>query len=94
MQFAGVHTELGDHAHDQFGEHAGAVGVEQFLQRPPGPVVVEPGSVGGAQAEQIRRVRRRPFAQPVQRRPADEQVENDQPDHRVRGQPVAAVRRR
>jgi hypothetical protein len=44
-QLRGVDAELGCHADDQLGGHAGPVGVKQPVQRPPDPVVVKPGHV-------------------------------------------------
>ena len=41
VQFGGVDVELGDHPEDQLGEQAGPVGVEQPLQCPAHPVVVD-----------------------------------------------------
>jgi len=94
VHLRGVHAELGDHADDQLGEQAGPVRVEQRDQRPPDPVVIEPHRVCVRQTQQGRRVRGGPLTQPVQRRPAHQQVDHQQPDRRRRGQLEPPVRLR
>ena len=86
MQLAGVDVELADCAQHDRGQQAGPVGVEQRLQRPPDPVVVEHTHLGDAQPEQRRVVAGGPLAQPIERLAAQHQVGHHQPDRDRRRQ--------
>ena len=64
--------------HDR-GEQAGPVRVEQRVQGPADPIVVEHCQFRLGQPEQVRAVAGGPFGQPVDRLPADQQVDHHQP---------------
>ncbi|MGB8021216.1 MAG: hypothetical protein WCF04_08320 [Candidatus Nanopelagicales bacterium] len=94
VKSARVDVELADRAEHDRGQQAGPVGVEQRLQRPAHPVVVDHRHVSCGQPEQRRVVAGGPLAQDVERFPAQHQVRDHQPD-RVRGgqlQPGVVVR--
>jgi len=80
VQLAGVDGELADRAEHNRGQQAGAVGVEQRLQGPPDPVVVEHPDLLSGQAEQRRVVAGGPLADAVERFAAQHQVRHDQAD--------------
>src|ERR1019366_1087257 len=66
VQLGCVHGELTDCAWHDSGQQAGPVGVEQRLQGPADPVVVERVDVGFGQPQQARVVAGCPLAQAVQ----------------------------
>src|SRR5665647_2110463 len=66
VQLGCVHGELTDRAEHDRGQQAGPVGVEQRLQGPPDPVVVEPVDLGLGQPQQARVVAGGPLAQAIQ----------------------------
>jgi len=96
VELAGVDGELADRAEHHRGQQAGPVGVEQRLQGPPDPVIVEPADLLGGQPEQRRVVTGGPLAQAVERLTAQHQVRHDQPDRgrRAHLHPGIAVRQR
>lgn len=91
MQLGGVDAELDDHPEQQFGEQAGAVGVEQRLQRPTHPIVAQQPHLTRGQPEQGRVEPGGPLAEPVERFPAHQQIGDHQPHRHRRGQPGAGV---
>ena len=98
MQLAGVHRELTDRAEHDRGQQAGPVGVEQRLQGPADPVVVEPVDLGFGQPQQARVLAGGPLAQGVQGFAAQYQVGHHDPDRGcwtkfLAGVPGAATRR-
>jgi hypothetical protein len=91
VQLGGVDAKLGDHREHQFGEQGPAVGVEDLVQCPGDPIVVDPGHLGRGQAQQPRSIRGRLLGQGVERGPAQQQVRHHQPDRRRPGQPHPGV---
>jgi len=91
VQLAGLDTELADRAQHDHGQKTGPVGVEQRLQGPTDPVVIERRQVAGAEPEQRRVVTTRPLAQTVERLTSQHQVRDHQPDRNRRRQLQAGV---
>lgn len=91
MQLGGVDAELGDHLEHQLGEQAGAVGVEEPVQRAADPVVVEDLGLARSQPEQTRGERGRPLCHGIERLASQEQVGHHEPDRRGRRQPQPGV---
>ena len=81
VQPRAVDGELADHARHQLGEQAAPVSMEQPVQHPAGPVVVEQFRLPRGQPQQGRLVGGGPLAQGVQRPVLYRQVRDHHRDH-------------
>lgn len=91
MQLVDVDVELPDHAQDGLGDQTGPVGVEEPIQHPAHPVVVQRASVPARQAEQGGLVARGPLTQGVDRSVTHHDVAHRHADHRGGRQPQPGV---
>lgn len=91
MQLGGGDGELADHAQHRGGDQTGPVGVEQPVQHPPDPVVVQRSGLTRGEAEHGRGVPLRPLGQGIDRSMPDHDVADHHGDHRRRGQPQPSI---
>jgi hypothetical protein len=87
VQLVGADAELAQHPQHGLGDQAGPVGVEQPVQRPADPVVVEQFGLAWREPEHRRVVARRPLTERVHRPVPGHDVAHQHGDHRSRGQP-------
>ncbi len=91
MQLGGLDVEVADHRQDRLGDQARPVGVEEPIQGPADPVVVEHFGVTRPKAEHAGVEGRRPLTECVDRTMTDHEVAHHHLDHRCRGQPQPGV---
>jgi hypothetical protein len=80
VQPGGVDTELADRGEHDRGQQAGPVSIEQRVQRPADPIIVDGRDFDLGQAQQRRVIAGCPLAQRVERFAAQHQVRDHQPD--------------
>ena len=91
MQLGGGDGEVADHAQHGGGDQRGPVGVEQPVQHPGDPVIVQGGRVARGQAQQGGVVTLGPLGQGVDRPVAGHDVADHHGDHRGGSQPQPGI---
>lgn len=91
MELAAVDVELAGHGHDDPGEQAGPIRVEEPFQGAPHPIVVQSLDIARERVEQSRVVAGGPFGQGVDRLAVGDQVADHHAQHDGRRQAQAGV---
>jgi hypothetical protein len=91
VQLREVQIELTDHTQDSVGDQGRPVGVEEPVEHPGHPVVVQGTGVVRPETEYDRVEWGRPLRQGVDGAVADHEVAHDDTDHRRRGQAQPGV---
>ena len=91
VQLGGLDAELADHSQDGGGDQARSVTVEEPVQRPADPVVVEELDLARTEPEHGGVVARRPLPERVDRPVTGHDVADQHGDHRRGGQPQPGI---